>query len=94
MAWQIKIPLIRRWLGYMALINCAVGLQTFLEPQVLASATFGTVDATWAPNELAYTFAFQQNNLSSAAALSIILVITTLSLSVVVVTKTGLIPAK
>lgn len=94
MAWRIKIPLIRRWLGYMALMNCAVGLQTFLEPQVLGSATFGTVDATWSPNELAYMFAFQQNNLPSAAALSVILVIVTLTLSVVAVVKTDLIPAK
>ena len=93
MAWQIKIPLIRRWLGYMALMNCAVGLQTFLEPQVLGSATFGTVDATWSPNELAYTFAFQQNNLPSAAALSVILLLLTLALSIMAVIKTGLITA-
>ena len=94
MVWRVKLPLIRRWLGYMALMNTAVGLQTFLEPQVLGSATFGTVDATWSPNELTYTFAFQQNNLASAAALSVILVVVTLLLSTVTVTKTHLMPTK
>jgi multiple sugar transport system permease protein len=75
-------------------MNCTVALQTFLEPQVLGSATFGAVDPTWSPNELSYVFAFEQNNLSSAAAMSLILVVVTLTLSVIAVKKTGLLSSK
>ena len=31
-AWRIKLPLIRPWIGYAALMNLAYGFQLFLEP--------------------------------------------------------------
>ena len=35
MAWRIKLPLIRPWIGYAALMNLAYGFQLFLEPYLL-----------------------------------------------------------
>jgi multiple sugar transport system permease protein len=87
---DIKLPLIRPWLGYMLLLNVAYGFQLFLEPSVLGAATHGLVSPTYTPNELSYTYAFQILNTSAAAAMSVILLLITLGIAIVVVTRVGL----
>ena len=50
--WRVKLPMIRPWLGYMALLNLAYGFQMFLEPQVLSQVTHGLIPPQWTPNQL------------------------------------------
>ncbi len=89
-ARDIKLPLIRPWLGYMLLLNIAYGFQIFLEPSLLGEATHGLVSPTYSPNELSYTYAFQILNTQAAAAMSVILLVITLAIGVIVVTRVGL----
>ena len=89
-ARDIKLPLIRPWLGYMLLLNIAYGFQLFLEPSLLGEATHGLVSPTYTPNELSYTYAFQILNTQAAAAMSVILLVITLAIGLIVVTRVGL----
>ena len=58
-AWRVKLPMIRPWLGYMTLLNLAYGFQLFLEPQVLSQVTHGLISPQWTPNQLSFTYAYQ-----------------------------------
>jgi len=89
-SWHIKLPLIKKWIAYAALMNVAYGFQLFLEPYVLGLATEGLISPTWTPNELTYTYAFQVNNVPAAAALSVILLVISLAIGLVIITKSGL----
>ncbi|MFJ4037567.1 carbohydrate ABC transporter permease [Microbacterium sp. NPDC090007] len=90
LAWQIKLPLIRPWIGYAALMNLAYGFQLFLEPYLLRQISSGSVDAEWAPTQLGYAFAFTNRNFPAAAAMSIILLVITLAIGMFIVFKSGL----
>lgn len=90
LAWRIKLPLIRPWIGYAALMNLAYGFQLFLEPYLLRQISSGAIAGEWAPTQLGYAFAFTNRNFPAAAALSIILLVITLSIGVVIVMKSGL----
>ncbi|MCY0899274.1 MAG: sugar ABC transporter permease [Firmicutes bacterium] len=90
LAWRIKLPMIAPWIGYLILMNFAYGFQIFLEPQVLATAAQGILSPQWSPNQLSYTYAYEVGNTGAAAAISVILLIITLALGVLIVTKTGL----
>jgi multiple sugar transport system permease protein len=72
-AWHIQIPMIRKWIAYMAILAFAAGTQLFVEPQLLQTASLGRVTPTWSPNQLAYVFAFQQGDFNGAAAISVFL---------------------
>lgn len=93
-AWRltrdIKLPLIRPWLGYMLLLNIAYGFQLFLEPQVLGAATHGLLSPQYTPNQLSYTYAYQILNTPAAAAMSVIMLGITLAIGLVIVTRVGL----
>ena len=90
LAWNIKLPLIRPWIGYAALMNLAYGFQLFLEPYLLRQISSGSVDAEWAPTQLGYAFAFTNRNFPAAAAMSIILLVITLAIGMFIVFKSGL----
>lgn len=91
-ALHVKLPLIRPWVGYMALMNLAYGFQLFLEPNVLGSAAHGVISPQWTPNQLSYYFAFggAVGGEPAAAAMSVILLVITLGIGLVIVTKSGL----
>jgi multiple sugar transport system permease protein len=89
-AWRVKLPIIRPWLGYMALLNIAYGFQLFLEPQVLSQATHGLISPQYTPNQLSYTYAYQILDLPAAAAMSVLLLLITLVLGLLVVFRSGL----
>jgi len=89
-AWHIQIPMIRKWIVYMAILAFATGTQLFVEPQLLQTASLGRVSPTWSPNELAYVFAFQYGNFNAAAAISIILLVIGLLCAGLLVTRSGL----
>ncbi len=90
LAWRIKIPLIRPWIGYAALMNLAYGFQLFLEPYLLRQISAGSVDSEWAPTQLGYAFAFTNRNFPAAAAMSVILLVITLAIGMFIVFRSGL----
>lgn len=90
LAWHVKLPIIRPWVGYAALMNLAYGFQLFLEPQLLDQVSSNAVPDQWAPNQLAYAFAFSNFNFPAAAAMSLILLVITLGIGLLIVFRSGL----
>ncbi|WP_062467412.1 carbohydrate ABC transporter permease [Demequina maris] len=90
LAWKVKLPLIRPWIGYAALMNLAYGFQLFLEPYLLRQVSAGSIDAQWTPNQLGYAFAFDNRDFPAAAAMSIILLAITLGIGMLIVFRSGL----
>jgi len=91
--WQIarrvQIPLLRKWIVYMVILAFAVGAQLFVEPQLLSQASNGVAGRDYSLNQLSYDFAFQNNDLGAAAAVSVVLLVVTLAVAVVFVVKSG-----
>jgi len=92
-AWHIQIPMIRKWIVYMAILAFAAGTQLFVEPQLLQTASLGRVNPTWSPNQLAYVYAFQRGDFNGAAAISIFLLALGLICAGILVTRSGLFTA-
>jgi multiple sugar transport system permease protein len=90
MAWRIQLPIIRPWIGYMALLNVAYGFQLFIEVQVLGSITAGQISPQWSPNQLSYTYAFQVLDTPAAAAMAVILLGISLTIGLIVIERSGL----
>ena len=90
LAWRIKLPIIRPWLGYMLLLNVDYGFQLFIEPQVMSQATHGLISPQWTPNQLSYTYAYQIQNTPAAAAMSVMLLAISLILGLLIVSRSGL----
>jgi multiple sugar transport system permease protein len=90
LAWRVKLPMIRQWIGYAALLNLAYGFQLFLEPYLLNQVAAGALPSEYTPTQLGYWFAFVGNNFPAAAAMSVIIVIITLAIGLIVVFRSGL----
>ncbi|MGW0519197.1 carbohydrate ABC transporter permease [Crossiella sp. NPDC003009] len=79
-AWQtarhIQLPLLRKWIVYMVILAFAGGTQLFVEPQLLSQASVGVAGRDYSLNQLSYEFAFQHNNIGTAAAISVGLLLT------------------
>ena len=65
-------------------------LTAFVEPQLLSQASNAVVPNDYSLNQLAYQYAFQQNDFNGAAAISLLLLVIALALSAVFVTRGGL----
>ena len=89
-ATRIQLPLLRKWVAYMAIMSLAAGTQLFVEPQLLSQASNAIVPGDYSLNQLAYLYAFQQNDFNGSAAISILLLLVSLALSAVFVTRGGL----
>jgi multiple sugar transport system permease protein len=89
-AWRIQLPLLRKWISYMGIMSLAAGTQLFVEPQLLSQASNAVVPNDYSLNQLAYQYAFQQNDFNGAAAISLLLLLIALVLSAVFVTRGGL----
>lgn len=91
--WQIarhiQIPLLRKWIVYMVMLAFAVGAQLFVEPQLLSQASNGVAGRDYSLNQLSYEFAFQNNDLGAAAAISVVLLLVSLLVAVLFVVKSG-----
>ena len=74
-AVRVQLPMLRKWIAYMLILSLAAGTQLFVEPQLLSQASFGVVGTDYSLNQLAYLFAFNQNDFNGSAALSIILLV-------------------
>jgi multiple sugar transport system permease protein len=90
LAWRIQIPMIRKWIAYMAILAFAAGTQLFVEPQLMQTASLGRVSPTWSPNQLAYVLAFQYGDFNGAAAVSIFLLAIGLICAAVLVVRSSL----
>lgn len=90
-AWYIQIPLLRKWIAYMAVISLAVGSQLFVEPKILSLASRGVVPKDYSLNQLAYVFAFgPQADFNGSAAISILLLVVAMGLAAFFVFRGGL----
>ena len=89
-ALRLKLPLIRKWIAYMAILSFATGTQLFVEPQLVNEASLGLVPDTWSSNQLAYQLAFRYGNFNGAAAISVDLMLIGLVAAVVIIRRTGL----
>jgi len=74
-ALQIELPMIRKSVVYMLILSLAAGTQLFVEPQLVSQASFGVVPSDYSVNQLAYTYAFGQNDFNGSAAISIMLLV-------------------
>jgi multiple sugar transport system permease protein len=92
-AWQtarrIQIPLLRKWIVYMAILAFAGGTQLFVEPQLLTLASVGVAGRDYSLNQLSYDFAFQHNNVNTAAAVSVELLLVGLVAAGLFVARSG-----
>jgi len=82
-AWHIQLPMLAKWISYMGIMSLAAGTQLFVEPKILAQATKNVVPEDYSLNQLAYLYAFRQNDFSGSAAISITLLVVALGLSTV-----------
>ena len=55
----------------MGVMSLAAGTQLFVEPQLLSQASNAVVPNDYSLNQLAYQYAFQQNDFNGAAAISL-----------------------
>ncbi|MCX5269456.1 carbohydrate ABC transporter permease [Streptomyces sp. NBC_00199] len=89
-ALRIQIPMVTKWIAYMLILAFAAGTQLFVEPQLVAVASWGLIPDSWSPNQLSYQFAFQAGDFNGAAALSVDLLILGLGCAALVVFRAGL----
>ncbi len=88
MAIWIKLPLIKKYLVFMAVLTFAAGLQLFVEPQLISSSVYVGIAQGWSLNQLSYTLAFSAGNFAGAAALSLILLVVCLAAALLLIFKT------
>ncbi|WP_308011868.1 carbohydrate ABC transporter permease [Actinacidiphila acidipaludis] len=88
-AWRIQIPMLRKWIVYMVILAFAGGTQLFVEPQLLSQASNGVAGRDYSLNQLAYDFAFQNNDVNTAAAVSVELLVVGLVVAGVFVARSG-----
>src|SRR5690606_41753803 len=81
-AWTIQIPLMRKWIAYMVIMSFAGGTQLFVQPKVLSQASRGVVTQDYSLNPLAFLYAFKQSDFNGSAAISLILLVVALVLSI------------
>jgi multiple sugar transport system permease protein len=89
-ARRIQLPLMRKWIAYMAVLSLAAGTQLFVEPTLLSQASSAVVPNDYSLNQLAYQYAFTQNDFNGAAAIAVLLLIVSIALSALFVWRGGL----
>ncbi len=91
-AWHvvrhIKLPMLRRYIGFILIVSLANGFQVFVEPQVLGAGARGRIDSAWSLNQLVFSYATGESNYGRASALSVLLLVVTVTAAVVVIKKT------
>lgn len=89
LAFQIKLPLISKYVVYMLVLSFAGALQIFAEPTILSSiAAVGS--PTWSINQLGLFFATQNGDFPSSAVISLLLLAFSLLVAVVIITRGNL----
>lgn len=88
MATRIKIPMISKTITLMAIMTIAVGLQIFVEPQLLSLAGGQFDKPDWSVTQLAYFYAFRWGDFGVAAAISTLSLILPLIIAFVLIFAT------
>ena len=94
LAVKIKLPLIQKYVVYMAVLVFAGGLQIFVEPQLLNTGVYVGIASSWSFDQLSYELAFKAGDFGGASALSIILLIPSLIGALIVIFKTDMFDVK
>lgn len=89
-ALHVQVPLLRKWIAYMAVLSIAAGTQLFVEPTLLSQASNAVVPNDYSLNQLAYQYAFDLNDLNGSAAISVMLLLVTVVVSALFVARGGL----
>ena len=89
-AARIQLPLMRKWIAYMSVLSLAAGTQLFVEPTLLSQASNAVVPNDYSLNQLAYQYAFAQNDFNGASAIAVLLLIVSIALSALFVWRGGL----
>ena len=79
--------MIRKWIVYMLILALAAGTQLFVEPQLISQASFGVVSNNYSLNQLAYQYAFTQNDFNGSAAIAVDLLVFSLICAAVFVAR-------
>ena len=88
LAAYIKVPMIWRTLALMAILSFANGIQMFVEPQLMAMAGAQYSRPDWSVNQLAFQYAFNLGDFGASAAISSLLLLVALAISLAVVMGT------
>ncbi len=84
----VILPAVRKWIAYTTILNAAGCAELFAEPQLIRSAS--GLGNNWSPLQLAYTFAYQYQNYSVAAAISVQVLVIGLIAAAIVIKWVGL----
>lgn len=87
-ATRIKLPMIWKSVALMGILTFSVGLQIFVEPQLMIMAGPQYSQADWSVNQLAFNYAFSMGDFGVAAALSSMLLVISLSIALVLIFAT------
>ena len=90
LALRIKLPLIRKYVIYMAVLLFAGGLQIFVEPQLLTTSVYTGIANAWSFDQLSYELAFKSGDFGGASALSLILLLPSMVGALIVIFKTDM----
>jgi multiple sugar transport system permease protein len=88
LAMRIKLPMIWRSLVLMGILSFASGLQLFVEPQLMALAGPQFARNDWSLNQMAFQYAFSMGDFGASAALSTLLVGSSIVIALVIVFAT------
>jgi len=86
LAMRIKLPLIGRYIGYMAILLTAAAIQIYSEPALLTAD--GLTSNWWSLNQVAYSYAFQTADFAGGTALSLDMLIPSVIIGIIFVLKT------
>lgn len=89
MATRIKLPLVKKYIVFMAVLTFAAGLQLFVEPQLISASVYEGIATGWTLNQVGYDYAFVQGNFSQAAAVSLLLLVASLSAGLLLIIRTN-----
>jgi multiple sugar transport system permease protein len=89
MATRIKLPLVKKYIVFMAVLTFAAGLQLFVEPQLISASVYEGIATGWTLNQVAYDYAFVQGNFSQAAAVSLMLLVASLAAGLLLIIRTN-----
>jgi multiple sugar transport system permease protein len=86
MALRIKLPMISRYIGYMAILLTAGAIQIYSEPALLTSV--GLTSNWWSLNQVAYSYAFQTADFAAGTALSLDMLLPSIIIGIIFVMRT------
>lgn len=89
LALYIKIPMIFRTIALMVILSLAGGIQLFVEPQLINLASTTNSSADWSLNQIAYEYAFVVGDFGVSIALSMLMLLFSLFLSILIIWKTN-----